>query len=216
MTIRILALVTLVMVMSSATGCGGMRNFLFGRGARCGLCPSGPAAGPVNPYAPAQPAAPGCGLIPKGGLLPKCNLFGRNAAPTAQAPCANPNAYAPNPYAPNRHAPAQPCYDGCQEGYVGSGYAGCECNDGGYSSAMGGDCGCGSPHGGVHYEGGVVDPYLGSGVMGGGMTQGGMNQGGMIQGDGFQPRTYQSNKVDSRGDQIISQDPLPPGARFVD
>jgi len=28
----------------AATGCGGMRNFLFGRGARCGFVPECPAA----------------------------------------------------------------------------------------------------------------------------------------------------------------------------
>jgi hypothetical protein len=214
MTIRNLTLVSLVMVMGGSTGCCGTRNFLFGRGARCGLCSRAGAIGnALNPLAPGPgvaPAAPGCGL-------PRCGLFGRNAAPAYPAPtCVAPTYAAPMTYAPTQ------CYDGgCQEGYASQG-----CVDGGYSMGMAGDCGCGSACGGtcndvqygdaydsgVMYNGGVVDPYLGGGAV----INGGYPSGGMIQGDGFQPRNYQSNhsgQFDSQGDRIISVDPLPPGAR---
>ncbi|WP_236624734.1 hypothetical protein [Rhodopirellula sp. SWK7] len=210
MTIRSFTLVTLVMVMGSATGCGGMRNFFFGRGARCGLCSRIGAVGTaINPLAPppnAAPAAPGCGT-------PRCGLFGRNPAPT----------YAP-PVAAAPMAPCQtPYQDVCQGGYVGNGYVNNGYVDGGYSVGMAGDCGCGSScggdcgvtqYGGVQYDGGVVDPYLGSGVYDGGYNSG------VIQGDGFQPRTHQSNRFDpgqfdSQGDRIISADPLPPGANIL-
>lgn len=190
MTIRSLTLVTLVMVMGCATGCSGMKNFVFGRGAQCGLGNRGAIAAPVNPYAPAQPAAP-CRLIPR------CGLFNRNPAPTYTPPFAS----AP----PANCAPMATCPDICQDGYVGSG-----CVEGDYSVGMGGGCGYGQGFGGVNYQGGVVDPYLG------GVNNGGYPTGGVIQGDRFQPRTYQSNKVDSYGDRIISEEPLPPGARIVD
>lgn len=202
MTIRSFTLVTLVMVMGSATGCGGMKNFLFGRGARCGLCNRGAVPAPVNPAAPAQPAAPGC------GLLPRCGLFGRKPAPTHTPPvaCTPPAGYAPLPTRP----------DVCRDGNTGQGYVGSGCVDGGYSMGMGGDCGCAPGYGAAPSQGGVVDPYLRGGVNNGGYPIDGDYSGGVIQGDGFQPRTYQSNRVDEHGDRIISEEPLPPGARVVD
>lgn len=213
MTIRSFTLVTLVMVMGSATGCGGMRNFFFGRGARCGLCSRigavGTAINPLAPppnAAPVAPAAPGCGT-------PRCGLFNRNPAPTYAPPVAQapqcPTSYAPAPY-------QAPCQGGC----VGSGYASGGYVDSGYSVGMPSDCGCGtscggdcgvSSYGGVQYDGTVVDPYLG------GVTYDGGYSGGVVPDGGWQPRTYQSNRLDpgqydAQGDRIISADPLPPGA----
>ncbi|MCM2374017.1 hypothetical protein [Aporhodopirellula aestuarii] len=203
MTIRSFTLVTLVMVMGSATGCGGMRNFFFGRGARCGLCSRAGAVGTaINPLAPPPntvPVAPAAPLF----NAPRCRLFGRNAAPT----------YAP----PVAVAPMAPCQGVCQDGYAGGAYV-----DDCYSAGMAGDCGSpcggqcgGSSYGGVQYDGGVVDPYLGSGVYDGGYTNGGV-----IQSDDFQPRTYESRRYspgqyDAQGDRIISVDPLPPGSQIL-
>lgn len=205
MSIRNLTLVMLVLVTGSATGCGGMRNFLFGRGASCGLCNRiGAAGNALNPLAPAPGmAAPtaGCGTPGRSG----CGLFNRNRAP-AYAP---PVAYAPT------------CNEGCGSGYVGGHYG-----DGGYAVGMVGDCeSCntgisyGESYGGYH-EGVVTDPYLGSPsygspVMGGEYPVGGTYQGGVIQGDNFYDRNYSSRKVDSQGDVIVSESPLPPGAQLL-
>lgn len=38
MNARICTIIAVMSLMSFSVGCGGMRNFLFGRGARCGLC----------------------------------------------------------------------------------------------------------------------------------------------------------------------------------
>ncbi|MEL6109732.1 MAG: hypothetical protein AAFU85_27290 [Planctomycetota bacterium] len=56
---RILLVVTTAAVLSTSTGCGVFRNFLFGRGARCGLCNR--LSAPAQQTAPAAiPAAPTC------------------------------------------------------------------------------------------------------------------------------------------------------------
>lgn len=48
MNTRIRSIVVAVTLLSLTSGCSGMRNFLFGRGARCGTCSaiSGPASNP--------------------------------------------------------------------------------------------------------------------------------------------------------------------------
>ncbi|MEM6364991.1 MAG: hypothetical protein AAF745_11225, partial [Planctomycetota bacterium] len=102
---------------------------------------------------------------------------------------------------------------------VAAGDIGCQSCGGGYAVGMGIDSGCSSCNQGVVYQGG--DPYLQSGtIIGpgyGGASMGGMPYMGdsIYQGDNFQPRSYQSRKVDSQGDTIISEDPLPPGAQLV-
>lgn len=188
MTIRSFTLVALMTVLSSSSGCTGMKNFMFGRGAGCGLCNRARAIGTaVNPLAPAPqtPAGSGC-------RLPGCGLFGRNQSP-AYAP---PMAYAPAPMCAPSYGPD---YAQAQGEYA----------DPGYSSAMPGDCSCGSDcggtcgsvnQGGAAFQGGAVDPYLGSGSYQGGAV---------MQGDGFQSRGYDARRFDEQGDRIISQDPMP-------
>ncbi|CAN0372031.1 unnamed protein product, partial [Hapterophycus canaliculatus] len=125
MSIRNLTLVMLVLVTGSATGCGGMRNFLFGRGAKCGLCNRiGAVGNALNPLAPAPGmAAPAAGYGTP--ARPGCGLFNRNQAPT----------YAP----PVACAPT--CNDGCVgSGYVDSGYIDGGYVDGGYAVGMASDC----------------------------------------------------------------------------
>lgn len=208
MSVRSLSIVALVIVTGSATGCGGMKNFLFGRGAQCGLCNRiGAVGNAINPLAAAPGVMPANGTCnsPRGG----CNLFNRNPAPV----------YAP----PVAYAPTETCSGGC--------------GNGGYSMGMAGDCeSCHSYSGGYHE--GVVgdsyinDPYLGSPVMGSeypveSYPSGGY-QGGSIQGDGFYQRPtqtygnqnfgtqpYGARKFDSRGDEIISESPLPPNAQLI-
>ncbi|MEO1528273.1 MAG: hypothetical protein AAFX06_22860 [Planctomycetota bacterium] len=56
---RILTIVMTAVLLSTSTGCGVFRNFLFGRGARCGLCNR--LSAPAQKLAPAAvPAAPAC------------------------------------------------------------------------------------------------------------------------------------------------------------
>lgn len=198
MSIRNLTLVMLVLVTGSATGCGGMRNFLFGRGARCGLANRVGAVGnALNPLVPAPagnvaPARPGCGLF--------------NRAP-----------------APN-YAPPVACAPTCNDGCIGSGYVNSGYTDGGYSVGTAGGCESCNSYGGYH-EGVVSDPYLGSPVygsptygspvIGGEYPVGGSYQGGVISGDNFYNRNYSSRKVDAQGDVIVSESPLPPGAQVL-
>jgi len=197
MSIRTFTIVTLVMVMSSATGCGGMRNFLFGRGAGCGLCNRiGAVGNAINPLAPAPGVAPVAGVAP-----PKrgCGLFNRNPAPI----------YAP----PVACAPAPNCANEC----VGSGYGYGGYVDNGYASAMPGDCQSCTSHGG--YESGVVhDPYLAAPVMGNEYPVDGYSNGGIPSGGWYDRNNapYGARKFDSQGDEIISESPMPAGARVID
>ncbi|TWT93044.1 hypothetical protein [Neorhodopirellula pilleata] len=196
MSIRTFTIVTLVIVTSSATGCGGMRNFLFGRGAQCGLCNRiGAVGNAINPLAPAPGIAPStCGAPPSRG----CGLFNRNPAPV---------------YAPPVACSPVPCGDEC----VGSGYGYGGYVDGGYVSGMPGDCQTCAPYGG--YESGAVhDPYLSAPVIGNEYPVDGYSGGGIPSEGWYQRPTtpYGARKFDSQGDEIISESPLPPGARFAD
>jgi len=51
---RVITIVLLLTVLPLASGCSGMKNFIFGKGARCGICNRGAT------YAPADP----CGCPP--------------------------------------------------------------------------------------------------------------------------------------------------------
>lgn len=64
MNIRILSVVAVMTLVSLSSGCSGMRNFLFGRGARCGLCNSNPGGmtGPMFGNTMQAPCGtPSCG-----------------------------------------------------------------------------------------------------------------------------------------------------------
>lgn len=203
MTIRTLTLLMLVTVTVTSTGCSGMRNFFFGRGANCGLCNRVGAIGrAVNPFAP--PPAPTAGGCNTGS----CGLFNRGPAVAAPPMIPQQPVYAPAPaYVP--YAAPQASVGTCSTCPAPQAYVGDGCGSE-YAVGMPG-----------YYEG-AVDPYLGSGSLGYGETNvpgGGYPvdaYGGTIQGDSFGPRSsYQSNRVDSQGDVIIHADPLPPGAQLV-
>jgi len=174
MNIRFIALVATATLLSTSSGCSGMRNFLFGQGARCGLC--------QKLTAPFTPAAP-------------------EYAP--QAPCGT------TPYAPAGPTCSQPVVSAPNRGFLGFGGQTL------HGSAYADQCECGQ-HGGV-----VNDPYLSSGsgipyqgtVMGEQIIGGNVypntvypNSGAPMQGDNFQSR-----RIDNDGNQILWEEPLPPG-----
>ncbi|MCC9640770.1 hypothetical protein LOC71_00670 [Rhodopirellula sp. JC740] len=198
MTIRTLTLLTLVTVSVASTGCSGMRNFFFGRGANCGLCNRVGAIGrAVNPFAPPPPPSAG------GCNTGSCGLFNRGQAVVPPPVVPQQPVYTPAPaYVP--YAAPQASAGTCTtcppvQPYVGDGCGG------EYMSSSSG-----------YYEG-TVDPYLGSGTIGYGETivPGSYSDQGVIQGDSFGPRVM-SNRYDIHGDEIIHADPLPPGAQLVD
>ncbi len=56
MNTRICSVIASVTLLTLSSGCGGTRNFLFGRGARCGMCRPSAATAPAYTTAPyAQP-----------------------------------------------------------------------------------------------------------------------------------------------------------------
>ena len=207
MNIRLLALVASVTLLSMSSGCCGLKNFMFGRGARCGLCQrlSAPLSNPAPAYAPQAP----CGT-----------------APYAPAP------YTPAPYAAAPYAPAAPT---CSQPVVTAPSGDCGCNgyayggDVSYGSAYSGGCECEAYGGGTclgeSYGGVVHDPYLSSGTVvpySGQVIDGGIvgdqvipgtsypSSPAQIQPDDFGPAT--SRKFDTDGNKILWEEPLPPGA----
>lgn len=84
MNVRLVAIIATVTIVTTSAGCSGMRNFLFGRGAACGVCPSqGPAFGLPAPelgcgLEPGCGYELGCGHEPPrhGRMLRGCGLFG--------------------------------------------------------------------------------------------------------------------------------------------
>jgi hypothetical protein len=66
MNVQLVATLATVLIVATSGGCSGMRNFLFGRGAACGICPNqGPAYGVPGPEL-------GCGMEPGCGYEPGC------------------------------------------------------------------------------------------------------------------------------------------------
>ena len=208
MNIRLLRLVAIVTLLGTTSGCCGLKNFMFGRGARCGVCQRN-NTGPAPVYAP----QPTCGTRP---YAPPATY----APPVVQTP--------PTAYAPTTCLPAVPT---CTQPLVTAPAAGCGCHGNPcgtgvtYGSAYGGDCQCGT-HGAV-----VQDPYLSSGsvvpydgqvlgdtVIDGEVYGGTVYPGSSYPGSGtpipdgpWTPRV-ESQKVDADGNRILWEEPLPPGA----
>ncbi len=66
MNARIFPVVSVATLLLVSTGCSGMQSFLFGRGARCGLCNRVSTAGQaLNPFAPAPGSRPVYGSAPQ-------------------------------------------------------------------------------------------------------------------------------------------------------
>jgi hypothetical protein len=74
-------LATLTLLVS-ASGCSGMKNFLFGRGAACNTCATAPTYG-IAPSEPACGYEPVCGREPVCGYEPVCGHEHAPAGPLA-------------------------------------------------------------------------------------------------------------------------------------
>lgn len=203
MNIRIGSIMMAATLIATSTGCGTMKNFLFGRGARCGLCSSLGSCLPTPKFGNMASAPCSTGLCPTGPVAAPAYA----PAPAYQSPVCNSAPIAGNP---------------CEcENYADHSY-GSEI----YSS---GTCGCGQ-HGGETYLGesyGPIssDPYLNSGQI----IQGSVpNYGQPIPSGVTSPLTsypqsyptvpsqsdgFQARKFDSDGNKILWEEPLPAGAR---
>ncbi|KAA5540715.1 hypothetical protein FYK55_20210 [Roseiconus nitratireducens] len=112
---RMMTVLMAALLVSASTGCTSMKNFLFGRGARCGLCNR--VSLPTAPFLPrAAPAPPTCNtptyVQPNyGGPQTGCGC--------SPAPCNN-SCNTGSGYGP---APTNNCYrnDPYQGGVCGSG-----------------------------------------------------------------------------------------------
>lgn len=184
---RILSVMTVMTLVAISSGCCGMKNFMFGRGAKCGLCNLG-------------------------SCLPKPS-FGNSMA----APCGTPApsyapSYAPAPTCQSQPAPiaAAPHADcGCQN-YAGNVYdggvysSGCGCGHEGYGPVssdpyISADPIVGVPGSQVYDSGSVYD---------GGFIPNAPYSGGSVPADNFQSRRF-----DTDGNKILWEEPLPSGAQ---
>lgn len=83
MNARICSIIAVMSLMSFSVGCSGMRNFLFGRGARCGLCNRNAAPAPQFGNTMQAPCgAPTCQSASQGGC-------GCNGQAYSAQPCGN-------------------------------------------------------------------------------------------------------------------------------
>ncbi|QDT10479.1 hypothetical protein [Planctomycetes bacterium K23_9] len=215
---RILTVVATVTLLCTTSGCSGMRNFLFGRGARCGLC--------SNLRRPLQRINP----LNRQTQVPVAPMM--QAAPLAGTTCAPGLMATPNSYGPQL---------GCgMEAGCGR-EMGCGLEAGCGIETLPNSCNCGnaSSYGPVirNYGSASIDPYLAGGqVIDGGVINGMPIDGQIIgnpimgeqvigssiyggqafDGGSWVPRgdsgIYSANKYDTDGNKIISEEPLPPGA----
>ena len=224
MNTRILTVAAVMTLLTLSSGCSGMRNFLFGRGARCGLCNSqrtpllprqnldanvpvaagasrglcglrnnAPAQAPLT-YAPNYAAEPGCGYEPACGHEAGCGYETAADQCNCGGVVSGTSSYGPSNYGPVVENYAPVVSDPYSSGNVVGSYP-----------VEGQIVGNGYPIDGTVMGAPMIgSPVVGSPVIGGTVI------GGSVVGD-WQPR-YQSNKVDSDGAKIISEDPLPPGA----
>lgn len=210
MNARICSVIASVTLMAFSTGCSGTRNFLFGRGARCGLCTKKASVVPAPQFGNTMPA-----------LQPYAPV---SAAPCQTAPCPSAPCQAPAYQGSVVTAPQSGC--GCNgvSGIVSGGgvYTGNACGScGDYGVSYGGGCNsCGNAA-----QGYVTDPYLNSGTVVGevvphdGQIIGEPVLGGQgipststpIQSDNFDARV-DARKFDSDGNRILWEQPLPEGA----
>lgn len=85
MNFRLITVMTAVLVITTSSGCSGMRNFLFGRGAACGNCPTPGMTAGIEPGCGHEQGCghefgcghePGCGHEASPGWRPMSGLHG--------------------------------------------------------------------------------------------------------------------------------------------
>ena len=213
---RIVTVVAAATLLSLSGGCAGMKNFLFGRGARCGACTGLANIRPQFGNTMQVPySAPTC-------QTPQYQppVFQRGAAIAPQAPCGC-NGYAGNNY-------AGPVYD--NQAYADNSCNTCYGSTPSHAPQIMGDCGCVATD---SYGPTSVDPYLNSGQTYNEQIIGGPVMGEQIIGNpvygeqiigeqviggsqGFpstpiQSDDFQARKIDTDGNRILWEEPLPPG-----
>ncbi len=218
MNTRICSIIASVTLLIFSSGCGSTRNFLFGRGARCGLCNR--ASTPAPPPAMQAP----CGQTPYAAPAygaPQCQTPAyQGSVVTAPASGCGCNGNTGNVDGGQAYAgnPCGSCGDGGQA-YAGNSCGGCA--DYGMTYG-GGECGgdCGNVVGG--YGPVVTDPYTNGGIVGGSVPYNGVvgeqviggqvypGTSAPIQSDNFDARVN-SQKFDSDGNRILWEQPLPQG-----
>lgn len=240
MNTRICSVIASVTLLTLSSGCGGTRNFLFGRGARCGACRPGvtaPAYTSAPTYGPTQPVVttPNAGVGPVGPYQPRWRLFGRQPryqTPVATAPTGGCGCNGYQGDICGGHAYADNCCCGDHgvtyggDCHCGGGCGGCGgCAGGGGCGGCGGGRGCGGYGGFADGYGQVVtDPYLQGDIVGGTMPYNGQIisdpavGGQVIGGQGYpsspapiQSDNFNARKFDSDGNRILWEEPLPQG-----
>ena len=195
---RIGTVVVAVTLLSLMTGCSGMKNFMFGRGARCGLCTKvGSCLGTpcfgntMQAPAPQYASAPQYAPSPQPYAAPQC------AAPAYQAPTCQ----------------APVC--GCETAPT---YAGESCGCGASSAAYGPAV---DPYNnGVVYGDAISNaPSYGSPVYGSPMGEQRLGEqiiGERVIGNApIQGDNWQSRKFDTDGHKILWEEPIPSGAQSL-
>ena len=194
MKTRVVMILAATLLLSGASGCSGMKNFLFGRGAACGSCLS-------------LPKLPGLGGRPLGSCLGGGGgCLGGGS--TCGVPVAPPVTYGA---APVVSAPvvSAPIYGGAVCGTCNAApQTSCGCSSS-YSPPIASDPYLSSPpiSGSIPSSGQIIhsDPVIGPSYNSG--VQYGMASPIYGGSDNFQSRTH-----DTDGARIISESPLPPGA----
>lgn len=194
MNIRIGSIMMAATLITTSTGCGTMKSFLFGRGARCGLCSSLP----IPKFGNSMPGSCGsglCGSKPLAGLAPGGPIFG--SAPVAGDPCECETYAGFDPGSEVYSSGTCPCGQHGGETYLGESF----------SPPIGVDPYLNS---GQAIESAI--PNYGQSIPSG--TTYPLNSFPQSfptvpsQSDGFQAR-----KFDSDGNKILWEEPLPSGAR---
>ena len=189
MNTRIFSVIAILTLMTFSSGCSGVRNFLFGRGARCGSCNLIPRFGNTM-QAPSPTSVPYV-------QTPQCP-----PCPTVQSqPCVTaPSHCGCSGYSAGHVCSEMPCGGGCECSTGVSGSYGPVYHDPYSSDQVIGDVRDGQIMGAPV----ISDQVVGGSVVG---PQSYPTVPGTIA-----PDNFESRKFDRDGARILSEEPLPEGA----
>lgn len=188
MNTRLCSVIAAATLLTISSGCSGMRDFLFGRGARCGLCRSTPA--PIIPPAPVPYAPPPATCPPP--------MQGVVTAPPMGCGC--------NEYVTGSVHAGMPC------GNCGTicGDCGCGCSGAveSYGPVVNDPYLSGQVMGGPIPQNGQIisDQVIGQ------SAQPPVLPGATMPPAPIQPDDFSARKFDSDGNRILWEQPLPDGA----